>query len=139
MHTIIKSLLVVLLVSSSAACIAVEEETSVIEGADGAEVTEEAQEALAASAVESGEAPVGADEAQLVGGDEAQLVGGGDDARDPNQSAIFYACFRGWTAYNDCNNYGASGRAYGYWSGYQCNYGNVYGGTCYQGYALYVW
>jgi len=39
MHTIIKSLLVVLLVSSSAACIAVEEETSVIEGADGAEVT----------------------------------------------------------------------------------------------------
>ncbi len=127
MNITIKSLLALLLVSSSAACIAVEEDTSV---AEGAEVTEETQEALAASAVESEEA---------VEADEAQLASGGDDARDPDQSAIFFYCFQGWTAYNDCNNYGATGRAQGRWSNYQCTYGNIYGGTCYQGYALYVW
>jgi len=134
MHTAIKGLLAMLLVSTSAACV-VEQDTSM---AEDTSVTEATEEALNSVTDDAQEARTEGDEA-LSEADEVQLARAQKPADDSEQSAIYKYCFQGWTAYNDCNNYGSAGISYGYWSGYSCAYGNVYGGVCYGGYALYVW
>ncbi|WP_156338472.1 hypothetical protein [Chondromyces crocatus] len=118
------SLLGLMLVSTMAACAPVEDEAYV---GDEVDATEEAQEVQGENVDALAVADVG---------DEEQ------DARAPGEqdsSAIYAYCFNGWTAYNDCHAYGQAGRSQGRWSGYSCNYGNIYGGTCYGGYALYIW